>query len=154
MNEQKYKRTGISLNKLSMLAALGILFSIIVGCSIEPSGIKRLWVTKKKDGLLVSDTFKPGDTIYAKVTPRTFTGKVKIKFYMTAGEDYEDAKKDEKITETDEVLEINENEVAHFSVELSEEYPSRKLNLVAEMINEEGKKIDTKAVEIEVTTKE
>jgi hypothetical protein len=153
MNEQKYKRTGKNLNKLSFLTSLGLIFFVIIGCSMEPSGIDSIEVSKDKEGKQTTKTFNPGDTVHVKVTPGTFIGKAKIKSYMTAGEDFDDIKKDEKVSKTEQVLEIKDDEFATFSIELFEDHPGGKVNIVAELINDEGKKLDTKTVELKISTK-
>lgn len=153
MNEQNYKSPGKNLNKLSFLTALGLIFFVIVGCSSDPSGIDSIEVSKDKEGKQTTKNFNPGDPVHVRVKPGTFSGKATIKSYMTAGEDFDDVKKDEKIPETEQVLEIKDDEFAIFIIKLYEDHPGGKVNIVAELINDEGKKLDTKTVELKISKK-
>lgn len=147
INKLKY------LNKHSFLTSLAILIFVVVGCSFDATEIESVEVSKDKEGKQITKIFNQGDPIYVRINPGTFSGKTKIKAYLTAGEEFSDIKKGEKIPGSEQTIEINDDQIATFSIQMSETDDGGTYNLVAELINSEGKTQDTETVEIKINKK-
>lgn len=147
VNKLKY------LNKNSFLTSLAILIFVVAGCSFEATEIESVEVSKDKEGKQITKDFNQGDPIHVRIKPGTFSGKTKIKTYLTAGEEFSDVKKGEKLPGSEQTIEINDDQIATFSFQMSETSDGGTYNVVAELIDSEGKTRDTETVEIKINRK-
>ncbi len=144
MNIQKNK------NLFSFLIALTALMIVVIGCDMGPSRIDSLKTSKDKDGKESSTTFKNDEPITAIAKLTSFSGKAKVKGYMTAEEDMDGLKKGQTIEGTEKTIEINDDEVAQFTFSLGENFPAGKYKITAELLAEEGKVQNSQSVEITI----
>jgi hypothetical protein len=127
-----------------------VLFTAAFACNMSTANISSLKTMKEKDGADTT-TYKAGDTIYANATVSNNGGKVTVRMYLQA----EDApgvnmKKGDMVPNSETKLELDGDGVAKYSYPTYATTKGGKFNVVAEMMNSDGEKKDSKSVTITV----
>jgi hypothetical protein len=136
------------VKNLSGLAIVAIvLFTAAFACNVSTANLS-LKTLKEKDGAETT-TYKAGDTIYANGTVANSPGKTTVRMYLTV-EDAPGMKKGEMIPNSEVKLDLAADGVAKYNYPTYATTKGGKFNVVAEMMNEEGEKKDTKSVTITV----
>lgn len=137
-------------NLFGLIIVAVVIFTAAFACNMSTANISSLKTTKEKDGADTT-TYKAGDTIYAAATVSNNGGKVTVRMYLQA----EDApgvnmKKGDMVPNSETKLELDGDGVAKYSYPTYATTKGGKFNVVAEMMNEQGEKKDTKSVTITV----
>ena len=69
---------------LCILLVLGLILTTACGCEFTSANISSLKLSRDKEGTVETNTFAPGDTIYAKATVSNVPSKVTLKFRLVA----------------------------------------------------------------------
>ncbi|MCB1024441.1 MAG: hypothetical protein KDB79_08625 [Acidobacteria bacterium] len=144
MNKQKSK------NQFSFFMAILLLILVALGCDLGPSRIDSLETFKDKDGKDASTSFKADEPIVTIVKLTSFSGKAKVRSFMSPAEDMDGLKKGETIEGTGKTVEINDDQFAHFTFLLGPNFPPGKYTVTAELLGEDGKVQNTQSTEITV----
>lgn len=135
--------------KFSLITPVAILFFAILGCNMSTANLSSLTTSKDKAGKEVSSTFKSGETIYGTATISNNPDKVKVNLYLVV-EDAKGLTKGETIKGSEVSVDLDGDGTANYSVPVTEALPPGDYKLIADMINEEGEKKDSKTTEVKI----
>lgn len=137
-------------NLLGLALVAVVLFTAAFACNVSTANLSSLKTMKAKDGAETT-TFTAGDTIYADAKVANNSGKVTVRMYIQV----EDApalnmKKGDIVPNSETKVEIDGDGVAKYNYPTYATTKGGKFDLVAEMINNDGEKKDSKSVTITV----
>lgn len=151
MNIDKITKSGKFMNKSSILISLAVLILVIIGCDTGPASITSLKTAKDKDGKEASAVFKADDKIFARADISNNLENTKIRSNMTAAEDLEGLKKGEIFPGTDSTEDFkSESDIQWLEYSHPDGFPVGKYKINMELMDKEGKKLDSKSVEITI----
>ncbi len=146
------KRVMKSQNKITIFTSLAILVFVIIGCETGPPKIGEVIVSDKKGAKESNLKFQPKDTIHVLVDIENNLEDMKIKSNMTLGQDIYDLKKNDIVPGTDGTDNFDRNADKRFLEFFYDDslIPAGKYNINIELQDRDGKKVDSRSIEIEV----
>ena len=126
--------------KLSLITAL---FAFVAACSFSTANMSSFKTSKDKEGKTESTTFKAGETIYANAVISNAPGKTTTKIYINDD-------KGKLLPGSDVKVELASSGVAAYNLPLPASFAGGKFTIVADMLDENGEKKDSKNVAITI----
>jgi hypothetical protein len=139
------KNTGTSL----FISLIALIF-VAAACNMSTANLSGLTSSTDSDGKTASSSFKTGDTINGRAPVANNSGKVKVKFAMTA-EDVKGMTKGDVLKGSEVSVDIEKDGVATYTLPVVPAMAGGKYKLTADMLNEAGEKKDSKSTDITVT---
>lgn len=138
-------------NKISLLASMAILILVMIGCETGPPKIGEVIVSNKKEAKENKLTFEPKDAIQITVDLENNLDDMKLKSYLELREDILDLKNGDVYPGTEGTDNFG-SDVDKKLIEFStpEGFPPGKYRVNLELQDKDGKKVDSKFIEIEV----
>jgi hypothetical protein len=134
---------------VSAVAVLTLAF--VSSCSFTTANISSLKLSKAKDGSAETNSFAPGDSIYALATVSNVPSKVTLKFRLTT-EDVDGQPKNQAIPQFDVSIEMPSSGVGTYSLSPPPAgWPAGKYRIDATMHIESGEQKDQESTTFTVT---
>jgi len=133
----------------------GLLFPAVIimtaawACSTSTANLTGVNTGKDKDVTQATSTFKAGDTIYANAAVANNPGKVTVKMYITV-DDAPGMTKGSTISNSEVTMPVDGDGTVKYNYPTIATTKGGKFNIVAEMMNENGEKKDSKSASITV----
>ena len=129
---------------LSIVLVLGLILTTASGCTFTTANISSLKLSKDEAGTIETNTFAPGDTIYAKATVSNVPSKVTLQFLLIA-EKVEGAAENVQVPGTDKSFELAGDGWVTYNVSSpTSGWPAGKYKLEVRMLVENGEQKDQK----------
>jgi hypothetical protein len=124
---------------------LALIFMASSACSFTTANISGIRLSKDKEGTSLSNTFAPGDTIYARVTVSNVPSKVTLKLQFIT-EDVEGQTKNAPVPSFDKSFDLpSDGYVDYYVSPPPQGWPAGKYRIEAAMLIESGEQKDQKA---------
>jgi len=131
-----------------------VLFAFIVltgawACSISTAKLSEIKTGKDKEITQPTSTFKAGDTIYANAAVTNNPAKVTVRMYISV-DDAPGMTKGSTIPNSEVSMDIDHDGTVRYTFPTSVTTKGGKFMIVANMIDENGQKKDTKSTSVTV----
>jgi len=133
---------------VSFILALAVM-TIASACSASSANLASVKTGKDKDVTQLSSDFKAGDTIYANASVANNPGKVTVKIYITVDE-APGMTKGTTVPNSEVSMLVDGDGTVRYSFATVATTKGGKFNVVADMMDENGQKKDTKSEPITV----
>ncbi|MFL6374615.1 MAG: hypothetical protein ACJ73D_08125 [Pyrinomonadaceae bacterium] len=133
----------------SLLFPVLILMTAAWACSSSTANLTGVNTGKDKDITQAASTFKAGDTIYAAVPVANNPGKVTVKVYITV-DDAPGMTKGSTIPNSEVSMQLDGDGTVKYNYPTLATTKGGKFNIVADMLDPNGDKKDTKSASIVV----
>ena len=118
-------------------------------CSPSTANLSDVRTGKDKDVAEATTTFKAGDTVYANASVANNPGKVKVNMYLTV-DDAPGMTKGAMIPNSDVSMEVDGDGTVRYNFPTSATTKGGRFTIVADMLNENGEKKDSKSTSFTV----
>lgn len=118
-------------------------------CSMSTANISAVKTGKDKDVTQAASTFKAGDTIYANAAVANNPGKVNVKMYITV-DDAPGMTKGSTVPNSEVTMPVDGDATVRYNFPTSATTKGGKFTVVADMMDEDGQKKDSKSASITV----
>jgi uncharacterized iron-regulated membrane protein len=118
-------------------------------CSVSTANIAGVKTGKDKDITQATSTFKAGETIYASAAVANNPGKVTVKMYITV-DDAPGMTKGSTIPNSEVTMPVDGDATVRYNFPTSAATKGGKFTVVADMMNENGEKKDSKTASFNV----
>lgn len=135
-------------NKFVATVLTAVMAIAVTACSFSTANISSFKIAKDKEAKQESTTFQGGETFYGKAVVSN-ASKVAVKFYLVA-EDVPGIKKGDTLPGSEIKVDLASSGTADFNATFPPAF-SGKLALVAELLNENGEKKESKSLSFTVT---
>ncbi|HKQ52578.1 MAG TPA: hypothetical protein VJT74_09430 [Pyrinomonadaceae bacterium] len=130
------------LRRVTHYLAVGLMLATIASCSFTTANISSLKLSKDKEGSAQTNSFAPGDTVYAIATVSNNPGKVTLKFQLIA-EKVEGERENFHVSNLDMSLEVDGDRTATYHVEPPPAgWPAGRYRIEVAMLTEKGEQKD------------
>ena len=118
------------------------MLAMAAGCSFTTANISSLKFSKDKEGSVQTNTFAPGDIVYATTIVSNNPGKVTLKFQLIA-EKVEGERENFHVTNLDTTLEVDGSKPATYFVQPPPSgWPAGRYRVEVAMLTERGEQKD------------
>ncbi|HTH50977.1 MAG TPA: hypothetical protein VL501_03535 [Pyrinomonadaceae bacterium] len=118
-------------------------------CNVSTANLSEVKTGKDKDVTQAASTFKAGDTIYATAAVANNPGKVSVKLYIIV-DDAPGMTKGSTITNSDATIPVDGDGTVRYNFPTSAATKGGKFTVVADMLNENGERKDSKSASFTV----
>lgn len=133
----------------SLLLPVVIIMTAAWACSTSTANISGVKTGKDKDVTQSASSFKAGDTIYATAAVANNPGKVTVKMYITV-DDAPGMTKGSTISNSEVTMPVDGDGTVKYNYPTLATTQGGKFTIVADMMNENNEKKDSKSTSITV----
>jgi hypothetical protein len=139
------------IQRWSFVVGMALILTIVSACSFTTANIRSLKLSKDKGGATETNTFAPGDSIYAFATVANVPSKVTLKFRLFT-EDVEGQPKNAPVPNFDISVDLPSDGVGTYSLTPPPAgWPVGKYRVEAAMLIESGEQKDQEATTFTVS---
>ena len=118
-------------------------------CSVSTANLSEVKTGKDKDVTQAATTFSAGDVIFANASVANNPGKVKVNMYITV-DDAAGMTKGAKVPNSDVSMDVDGDGTVRYNFPTSAATKGGKFTIVADMLNENGEKKDSRSTSFTV----
>lgn len=134
------------IHRYSLAVAAALVFTLGSACSFTTANISSLKVSKDKEGTAETNTFAPGDPVYARATVSNVPSKVTLKFRLFT-EKVEGQPENSPVSQFDVSIDMPRDGVGTYSLTPPPRgWPVGKYRIEAAMLIESGEQKDQEAI--------
>ena len=139
------------LHQLALALSVAVVLTVASACSFTTANISGLKLSKDKDGRNETNTFAPGDSIYARAAVSNVPSKVTLKFRLFT-EDVEGQPKNSPVPQFDVSVEMPSDGVGTYSLTPPNAgWPVGKYRIDVAMLIESGEQKDQETTSFTVS---